>query len=131
MPTGSRKLPDVNLLLSFSNKDSFSHQVMNCLPLCILSKLYDRNCFTTFVIVIFVQSGYAVGLDSKPLQILYGHDDEVTSVAISVELDLLVSGSKVENPCYCRHKRKRGLRFVHTKRLHCGCISDIEIIGHC
>ncbi len=41
------------------------------------------------------QSAYAVGVNPKPLQILYGHDDKVTSVAISVELDLLVSGSKV------------------------------------
>lgn len=31
----------------------------------------------------------------QPLQILYGHSSEVTSVAISVELDLAVSGSKV------------------------------------
>ena len=42
-----------------------------------------------------LQSGSSSGLNNKPVQILYGHDDEVTCVAISVELDLAVSGSKV------------------------------------
>lgn len=36
-----------------------------------------------------------VGLAPKPLQILYGHTDEVSSVSISTELDMAVSGSKV------------------------------------
>lgn len=36
-----------------------------------------------------------VGLTPKPLQILYGHTDEVTSVGISTELDMAVSGSRV------------------------------------
>lgn len=31
----------------------------------------------------------------KPIQVLYGHDAEVTCVAISTELDMAVSGSKV------------------------------------
>lgn len=33
--------------------------------------------------------------DTKPVQCLYGHDDELTSVAISTEYDMVVSGSKV------------------------------------
>ncbi|KAG8432712.1 hypothetical protein GDO86_017090 [Hymenochirus boettgeri] len=33
-------------------------------------------------------------LSSKPLQILYGHTDEITSVCISTELDTAVSGSR-------------------------------------
>lgn len=36
-----------------------------------------------------------VGLAPKPLQILYGHTDEVSSVGISTELDMAVSGSRV------------------------------------
>lgn len=36
-----------------------------------------------------------VGLVPKPLQILYGHTDEVSSVGISTELDMAVSGSRV------------------------------------
>ena len=37
--------------------------------------------------------------DSQPVQCLYGHDGEVTSVAISTEYDMVVSGSKVR----CSH----------------------------
>jgi len=36
-----------------------------------------------------------VGLSSKPVQVLYGHTDEVVSVSISTELDMAVSGSRV------------------------------------
>lgn len=36
-----------------------------------------------------------VGLAPKPLQILYGHTDEVSSVGVSTELDMAVSGSRV------------------------------------
>lgn len=41
------------------------------------------------------QGGFSSGLAPKPVQVLYGHDDEVTCVAISTELDMAVSGSKV------------------------------------
>lgn len=36
-----------------------------------------------------------MGLLPKPVQVLYGHTDEVVSVAISTELDMAVSGSRV------------------------------------
>lgn len=36
-----------------------------------------------------------MGLHPKPVQVLYGHTDEVVSVAISTELDMAVSGSRV------------------------------------
>lgn len=42
-----------------------------------------------------VKGGAPVGLSSKPIQVLYGHTDEVVSVAISTELDMAVSGSRV------------------------------------
>uniref|UniRef100_A0AAQ4QN44 Neurobeachin-like 1 n=1 Tax=Gasterosteus aculeatus aculeatus TaxID=481459 RepID=A0AAQ4QN44_GASAC len=35
-----------------------------------------------------------VGLHPKPVQVLYGHTDEVVSVSISTELDMAVSGSR-------------------------------------
>lgn len=34
-------------------------------------------------------------MPGRRLHVLYGHDDEVTCVAIMTELDLAVSGSKV------------------------------------
>lgn len=41
------------------------------------------------------QGGTPVGLCPKPVQVLYGHIDEVVSVSISTELDMAVSGSRV------------------------------------
>lgn len=42
-----------------------------------------------------MQAGAPVGLWPKPVQVLYGHTDEVVSVGISTELDMAVSGSRV------------------------------------
>ena len=41
------------------------------------------------------QSGLAQEMSRAPIQTLYGHDDEVTCVAVSWELDVAISGSKV------------------------------------
>lgn len=49
------------------------------------------------VCALFKKSGTPVGLSPKPIQVLYGHTDEVVSVAISTELDMGVSGSRVRN----------------------------------
>lgn len=57
-----------------------------------LSFSCKRMCHCTFC---YSQGGVPVGLAPKPLQILYGHTDEVSSVSISTELDMAVSGSKV------------------------------------
>ncbi|XP_030637055.1 neurobeachin-like protein 1 [Chanos chanos] len=40
------------------------------------------------------QGGAPVGLYPKPVQVLYGHTDEVVSVSISTELDMAVSGAR-------------------------------------
>lgn len=37
----------------------------------------------------------STGVSPQPLQVLYGHEDEVMSVAINTELDIAVSSSKV------------------------------------
>lgn len=50
--------------------------------------------FSPFVCSV-VQGGAPVGLYPKPVQVLYGHTDEVVSVSISTELDMAVSGSRV------------------------------------
>lgn len=41
------------------------------------------------------QNGVSHGINNFPLQTLYGHDDEVTSVCLSIELDVAVSASTV------------------------------------
>ncbi|KAJ8319878.1 hypothetical protein KUTeg_001465 [Tegillarca granosa] len=41
-----------------------------------------------------IKGGFSVNINNKPLQILYGHDAEVTAVSISTELDMSVSAAK-------------------------------------
>lgn len=48
--------------------------------------------------MLHLQGGAPVGLHPKPVQVLYGHTDEVLSVSISTELDMAVSGSRVRAP---------------------------------
>lgn len=48
--------------------------------------------------MLYWQGGAPVGLHPKPVQVLYGHTDEVLSVSISTELDMAVSGSRVRAP---------------------------------
>lgn len=47
--------------------------------------------------LIVLQGGFSSGLSPRPVQVLCGHDQEVTCVAISTELDMAVSGSKVRD----------------------------------
>ncbi|KAM7339388.1 hypothetical protein ACRRTK_000003 [Alexandromys fortis] len=57
----------------------------------LISGSKDTTCM---IWQITQQGGAAVGLASKPFQILYGHTDEILSVGISTELDMAVSGSR-------------------------------------
>ncbi|XP_053514799.1 neurobeachin-like protein 1 isoform X2 [Artibeus jamaicensis] len=57
----------------------------------LISGSRDTTCM---IWQITQQGGVPAGLASKPLQILYGHTDEVLSVGISTELDMAVSGSR-------------------------------------
>ncbi|XP_072473428.1 neurobeachin-like protein 1 isoform X1 [Notamacropus eugenii] len=57
----------------------------------LISGSRDSTCMIWQVVQ---QGGIPVGLVPKPLQILYGHTDEVSSVGISTELDLAVSGAR-------------------------------------
>ncbi|MGH0127040.1 UNVERIFIED_CONTAM: hypothetical protein FKN15_030427 [Acipenser sinensis] len=57
----------------------------------LISGSRDKTCMIWQVLQ---QGGVPVGLVAKPLQILYGHTNEITSVTISTELDMAVSGSK-------------------------------------
>ena len=42
-----------------------------------------------------MSNGLCSGLSKKPIQTLFGHDSCITAVAMSSDLDLAVSGSKV------------------------------------
>lgn len=64
----------------------------------LLNTTQVYECVTEYVVCVCVcvlQGGCPVGLCPKPVQVLYGHTDEVLSVSISTELDMAVSGSRV------------------------------------
>ncbi|XP_031429737.1 neurobeachin-like protein 2 isoform X1 [Clupea harengus] len=62
------------------------------------------------------QGGFSSGLSPKPVQVLCGHDQEVTCVAISTELDMAVSGSK--DGTVIVHSVRRG-QFLRSLRPAC------------
>jgi len=56
----------------------------------LVSGSYDNTCIIWQVIQDF---GISVNLDPTPWHILYGHTSAVTSVDISLEFDMVISGS--------------------------------------
>uniref|UniRef100_A0A3B3CRJ3 Neurobeachin-like protein 2 n=1 Tax=Oryzias melastigma TaxID=30732 RepID=A0A3B3CRJ3_ORYME len=89
------------------------HIVVTCLALdlCgiyLISGSRDTSCIVWQVLQ---QGEFSCGLSPRPVQILSGHDQEVTCVAISTELDMAVSGSK--DGTVIVHTIRRG-QFLRT-----------------
>ncbi|XP_046540324.1 neurobeachin-like protein 2 isoform X4 [Equus quagga] len=70
--------------------------VVTCLALdtCGIYLISGSRDTTCMVWRLLQQGGLSVGLASKPVQVLYGHEAAVSCVAISTELDMAVSGSE-------------------------------------
>ncbi|XP_026148843.1 neurobeachin-like protein 2 isoform X3 [Mastacembelus armatus] len=98
--------------------------VVTCLALdlCgiyLISGSRDTSCIVWQVLQ---QGGFSSGLSPRPVQILCGHDKEVTCVAISTELDMALSGSK--DGTVIVHTIRRG-QFLRTLRPPCdSCLSS-------
>ncbi|MEQ2239137.1 Neurobeachin-like protein 2 [Ilyodon furcidens] len=89
--------------------------IVTCLALdlCgiyLISGSRDTSCIVWQVLQ---QGGFSSGLSPRPVQILCGHDQEVTCVAISTELDMAISGSK--DGTVIVHTVRRG-QFLRTLR---------------
>ncbi|XP_047454573.1 neurobeachin-like protein 2 isoform X2 [Mugil cephalus] len=89
--------------------------VVTCLALdlCgiyLISGSRDTSCIVWQVLQ---QGGFSSGLSPRPVQVLCGHDQEVTCVAISTELDMALSGSK--DGTVIVHTVRRG-QFLRTLR---------------
>ncbi|KAF1492546.1 Neurobeachin-like protein 2, partial [Eudyptula minor novaehollandiae] len=89
--------------------------VVTCLALdlCGIYLISGSRDTTCMVWQVLQQGGFSSGLAPKPIQVLYGHDAEVTCVAISTELDMAVSGSK--DGTIIIHTVRRGL-FIRSLR---------------
>ncbi|NXJ86632.1 NBEL2 protein, partial [Trogon melanurus] len=87
--------------------------VVTCLALdlCGIYLISGSRDTTCMVWQVLQQGGFSSGLAPKPVQVLYGHDAEVTCVAISTELDMAVSGSK--DGTIIIHTIRRGL-FIRS-----------------
>ncbi|XP_020371025.1 neurobeachin-like protein 2 isoform X1 [Rhincodon typus] len=92
--------------------------IVTCLALdhCGIYLISGSRDTTCIVWQVIQQGGFACGLSQKPVQVLYGHDDTVTCVAISTELDMAVSGSK--DGTVIVHTVRRG-QFMRTLRMPC------------
>ncbi|XP_060638681.2 neurobeachin-like protein 2 [Anolis sagrei] len=92
--------------------------VITCLALdlCGIYLISGSRDTTCMVWQVLQQGGFSVGLAAKPIQVLYGHDAEVTCVAISTELDMAVSGSK--DGTIIVHTIRRG-QFMKSFRPPC------------
>ncbi|XP_028661999.2 neurobeachin-like protein 1 isoform X1 [Erpetoichthys calabaricus] len=92
--------------------------VVTCLATdyCGIHLISGSRDTTCMIWQILVQGGVAVGLSPKPLQVLYGHTDEVSSVHISTELDVAISGSR--DGTVIVHSIRRG-QYMRTLRPPC------------
>ncbi|XP_056300146.1 neurobeachin-like protein 2 isoform X3 [Pseudoliparis swirei] len=105
--------------------------VVTCLALdlCgiyLISGSRDTSCIVWQVLQ---QDGFSSGLSPRPVQILCGHDQEVTCVAISTELDMAVSGSKDGTVIVHSVRRGQFLRTLHPPGDSCvpAVISELRV----
>ncbi|XP_052002928.1 neurobeachin-like protein 2 isoform X2 [Xyrauchen texanus] len=96
--------------------------VVTCLALdlCGIYLISGSRDTTCMVWQVLQQGGFSSGLSPRPVQVLSGHDQEVTCVAISTELDMAISGSK--DGTLIMHSVRRG-QYLRTLRPPCeSCI---------
>ncbi|CAL8289347.1 unnamed protein product [Lota lota] len=88
----------------------------------LISGSRDTTCMVWQVLQ---QGGAPVGLCPKPVQVLYGHTDEVLSVSISTELDMAVSGSR--DGTVIIHTVRRG-QYMRCLRPPCDSSLPLSIL---
>lgn len=88
----------------------------------LISGSRDTTCMVWQVLQ---QGGAPVGLSHKPVQVLYGHTEEVVSVSISTELDMAVSGSR--DGTVIIHTVRRG-QYMRSLRPPCESSLPVSIM---
>ncbi|XP_056156935.1 neurobeachin-like protein 1 [Lampris incognitus] len=88
----------------------------------LISGSRDTTCLVWQVLQ---QGGSPMGLCPKPVQMLYGHTDEVVSVSISTELDMAVSGSR--DGTVIIHTVRRG-QYMRCLRPPCESTLPLSIL---
>ncbi|XP_041374666.1 neurobeachin-like protein 1 [Gigantopelta aegis] len=92
--------------------------IVTCLSLdyCGNQLITGSRDTTCIIWQIQQQGGYSHNVNNEPLQVLYGHNAEVTAVHISVELDMAVSCS--QDGLVIQHTVRKG-HYVRTLRPPC------------
>uniref|UniRef100_A0A670IMK9 Neurobeachin-like protein 2 n=1 Tax=Podarcis muralis TaxID=64176 RepID=A0A670IMK9_PODMU len=92
--------------------------IVTCLAMdfCGIHLISGSRDTTCMIWQVVQQGGVPVGLAPKPLQILYGHTNEVSCVGISTELDMAVSGGR--DGTVIVHTIRKG-QYVKTLRPPC------------
>ena len=106
--------------------------IVTCLALGVDSKTFVTGSKDTTLLVweIQYQKGIPVRVDENPLHILYGHNDDVTCVAVDITLDICVSGSR-DGTCII-HNLRQGtyLRSIyHPEQLPIHVVA-VSPMGH-
>lgn len=102
--------------------------IVTCVAIdfCGTYAVTGSNDTTCIIWQIVQEDGVSVNLNQTPLHILYGHTSSVTCVDISIELDLVVSGSLDGTiNIYNVHS---GL-YVKTLHLRTALMPDIKVIN--
>ena len=81
---------NIKLIFLFFCLDTVTCLALDYTGTLLVSGSMDTTCMVWQIVQEYETS---VNLDPKPLHILYGHTDCVTSVDISIELDMIVSAS--------------------------------------
>ncbi|XP_053554652.1 neurobeachin-like protein 1 isoform X2 [Bombina bombina] len=92
--------------------------VVTCLSTdyCGIHLISGSRDTTCMIWQIGQQSGGSGDISAKPVQILYGHTDEISSVSISTELDMAVSGAR--DGTVIIHSIRRGQYMMTLKPPH-------------
>lgn len=106
--------------------------IVTCLAIGSDGNLFVTGSRDTTVLVweINYNRGYAYHVDENPIHILYGHNEEVTCVAIDIGLDVCVSGSN-DGSCII-HTLRNGkyIRSIYHPK-HCPItLVAISPMGH-
>ncbi|KAG7265442.1 hypothetical protein CRUP_002251 [Coryphaenoides rupestris] len=89
----------------------------------LMSGSRDTTCMVWQVLQ--QQGGAPAGLCPKPVQVLYGHTDEVLCVSISTELDMAVSGSR--DGTVIMHSVRRG-QYLRCLRPPCESSLPLSVL---
>lgn len=113
------KLRKVNHIVGHIN-------IVTCLALdyCGSYLITGSKDTTCMIWKVLMQGGCSCSLSSKPSQILYGHDNEVTAVYISAELDMAVSASR--DGTVIIHTVRKG-HYMRTLQPYCDPMDDLHI----